>query len=152
MDTSNHITYLVPPAVVGHLIAAVAQEVAELERVGRACGDNWPDDYDPNDLAIYRGLLTWLSSGATDGITIEGSLTSKPMEFLMLLVPRYVHNNRASISESDTAAIFRAYVEYIALLSLEQLPKILEYPRSSYTDWLKRRLLSLVNFPSRLDT
>lgn len=151
METSNNITYLVPPAVVGHLIAAVTQEVAELERVGRACGDNWPDDYDPNDLAIYRGLLTWLNSRAADGVLIEGSLASKSMEFLMMLVPRYVRDHHASISESDSAAIFRAYVEYIALLSLEQFPKILEYPQSSYTNWLKKRLSSLVNFPSRLD-
>ena len=147
--TSPETLIAISPSVVRHLLIAVNKEIGELERIGSSCGDDWPSDYDPNDLAIYRNLRTWLASGAEQGLTILDSIhaSTKPIEFLMMLVPNYVRGNAATLEFVESSEIFRTYAHYVALVSLRMLPHALAHPNSSYTNWITRKLESVVKFP-----
>jgi hypothetical protein len=132
---------------VEHLAKAVEAEVSALEKIGGSvCGkDEWPDDYDPNDLAYYRGVL--VEKQGRGGMNIDDPLT-KPVEFLMKLIPRYARNNRSSIAPDDLAAIHDAYSRYVGSVCLARMPEILQQPSSSYVGQVEWLLKSLVDFPS----
>jgi hypothetical protein len=46
----------IPPVAVRHLLVALEEEIDRQRRIAETLGENddWPDDYDPNDLAMYR--------------------------------------------------------------------------------------------------
>ena len=140
---------LLPAVFVEHLARAVEAEVSALEKIGRSlrAEDEWPDDYDPNDLAYYRGALIELRKQARSGMDIENPFT-KPVEFLMKLIPRYARENRSSIPPEDLAAIQDTYSRYVASVCLARMPEILQHPGSSYFGQVEWLLKSLVDFPS----
>src|SRR5919108_1447198 len=102
-----------PPAVVRHLIKALEAEVTRLDKIADTIGDgDWPHDYDPNDLALFRGGLSSLRETAARGASQEWAC-NKPCRFMMGLLPGYVGQHLASLPESEYSAIFHAYADFL---------------------------------------
>jgi hypothetical protein len=129
------------------LLRALEEEILRLEAIGATLTENdeWPHDYDPNDLALYRGLKPWLLSGIDAGVSLDRPL-SKPMKFLMMLVPPYVKEHQRSLAASEIDSVFRAYADYVAACGLMVLPSEREQ-LSSWSTWFERLLHNVLSFP-----
>lgn len=144
IEKDRHIIHL-SHNVVRHLSKAVQNEIACLERIGVKGGDEWPSDYDPNDLAIYRSIRTWLDSANEPDLDAE-SLMTRPVQLAMDLVPHYVRNNLTAIARFELDELFRCYCEYVAMDCLIRLAESLKTPGSSNIRWIETKLTSLLQF------
>ena len=137
-----------PPLALQHLLDAVRAEIERLESIHALLpeGADWPDDYDPNDLALYRGAVPSLEAGVRTGLRFDEPL-AKPVRFLMMLIPGYAKRQGLALRADDLAVVHRAYCDYVAELCLACLPIALERPNSSYAEWIRRSLVSLLEFP-----
>jgi hypothetical protein len=105
----------IPPNVAAIIIAGLEAEIARYEAVGAACGYDWPDDYDPNDVMIYRGVRSWLLENTGCDAVIPGNFDAKPTRFVMGLLPYFVRERLDELSASDIDAVFRTFSQYVAL-------------------------------------
>ena len=133
--------------VVGHWICALSEEILRQEAMSRDLGpnDDWPDDYDPNDLAMYRSVREWLSRAGVDG-TVISEVSRKPIKFAVGVLVGYVRERQSCISKDDLAQLFRAYAEYVALCCALELPKEFEQLTSTGSA-MPKYLLSILEFP-----
>lgn len=140
-----------PPAVVRHLISALEVEVARLEKIADTIGDDdWPHDYDPNDLALFRGGLSALRKTAESGGSQDWAC-NKPCRFMIGLLPGYVRSNLSSLSESDYSAVFHAYAEFTMKCCLELMARNRYGSLFTYADFLDREVIrQLASFPDRM--
>ena len=134
-----------PPDVLEIMIRGLSAEIERLEAIGAVCGDDWPDDYDPNDLAIYRGVRQWFEQHRSTGAELSEGFSSKPTRFVMAWLPYFVRTSAVSLSEAQVQAAARTYAQYVAHRCLEMLELQLE--RSSARQEITRLLQNLVSFP-----
>jgi len=138
------------PIAIRHLAKAVADEIASLEQMGQRLGpsEDWPHDYDPNDLAMYRGALGWFQANLDTGPQMVDA-SSKPMRFIMSLVPHYVREKGHSLSSAELDGLYRAYAAFVASTCLAILPEMLKYPHSTAAEEIRKNLSRLVDFPGK---
>jgi hypothetical protein len=136
MSTPSRPKMHLPPVAIEHWISAIAEEVRRQEQfasvVNAAPDAQWPDDYDPNDLAMYRGFLEWLRSVKSTGAEVEDPRAG-PISSAMIFLLHYVRVHCAQISESELGTLFRTYAEFVALSCALDLPGQLEQ-RTSRAD------------------
>ena len=60
---------VIAPDVAAIIIAALEEEIARQEAIGAVCGEDWPDDYEPNDVVLQNEQwrrTVWFLSQALD--------------------------------------------------------------------------------------
>jgi hypothetical protein len=137
----------IPPNVGALMIAGLDAEIARQEAIGRVCGDDWPDDYEPNDVAIYRGFRNWLQDHAGRDAAIHGEYTSKPARFVMGMIPHFVRQNIDRLPAADVDAAFRIFSEYVALACRELLKD--QSAHGYPSNWMLRWHSAVLDFPRK---
>jgi hypothetical protein len=56
----------IPVTLIPHFQAAILEEISRLEEIWTICGDDWPDDFDPNDIQLLVSEHNALRDGHTD--------------------------------------------------------------------------------------
>lgn len=110
----------IPPEVSRFMIEGLTREIERQEAIFKECGDDWPDDCDPNDIAIYIEYREWLSEHSGETVTEEYP-DSKPTAFVMALVPHFVRESIDSISQELLDAVGCTYAQYVSRYCLRQL-------------------------------
>ncbi|MGH8700705.1 MAG: hypothetical protein ACREVR_05950 [Burkholderiales bacterium] len=141
---------VIPPNVATIIIAGLEAEIKRQEAIGAVCGDDWPDDYDPNDVMLYRGLRTWLLENAGRDAVIPSNFNAKPTRFVMGMIPYFVRERLDELSVSDVDAAFRTFSQYVALFCTELLRDEAAL-RSSRVDLAIRFLSKVIEFPRKSD-
>jgi len=134
-----------PPAVLEIMIRGLSAEIERQAAIGAVCGDNWPDDYDPNDLAIYRGVRQWFEEHRSAGAELIEGFSSKPTRFVMDLLPYFVRTSPTPLSEAEVQAAARTYAQYVAHRYLEVLNHGREH--TSEGEAIVRLMHNLISFP-----
>ena len=104
--------FIVPLAAMPHVIVAAEQELARLMAVHKAVGDDWPADFDINDIPIFEIALKALRL-ANRTRTKDVFLSSKPLWFLLAALPHYVSANNKALSSQEYAALKRVYAQQL---------------------------------------
>ena len=91
----------------------------------RECGDNWPDDFDPNDIGLFAGMLNVFGDGSS-AVKFE-HIPSKSVGFTLALVPSYVRAHRAELSAEEISGLFRAYAQFVAAQLGRSASKLREF-------------------------
>lgn len=89
--------------------------IKDLEDAAAEFGEDWPDDFDPNDIGLYQSVLTSLSAGVDTGYD-EQYWWGKPFRFFMAAMQRYCAQPN-SLSSDELTAIRQALSEYQARIS-----------------------------------
>jgi hypothetical protein len=139
----------IPPDVGRIMIRGLTREIDRQEAIGKVCGDDWPDDYDPNDVAIYRGFRKWLEERSTIDAVIDHDFGSKPVRFVMGLIPHFVRGSLEVLSELEVNAAARTYSQYVASRCRDML--VTKSEHTSYRAEVLRLLESLIQFPQPTD-
>jgi hypothetical protein len=147
MESGKKYPVSISPVAARHLLTAMSEEIDRLNAIASSLGENdaWPDDYDPNDLALYRRWAQWLENASSTGGELADPAT-KSVEFLMTWLPLYARNKRDVIPPADMEVLFRTYAEYVASYCASSLPEEL-VRQTSRSAWMHRNLLALLNFP-----
>jgi len=138
----------IPPQVAAIIIRGLEAEIERQAAIGAVCGDDWPDDYDPNDVAIYRGFRQWLLENIGRDAIIQSDFAAKPVRFVMGLIPFFVRNSIDHLSASEVDAAFRTFSQYVAQFCSEILQDQVAL-RSSKVNWTLHLLSQLIEFPSK---
>jgi hypothetical protein len=138
----------IPPNVAAIIIVGLEREITRQDAIGAVCGDNWPDDYEPNDVAIYRGFRAWLLENIGHDAVLEISARSKPTRFVMGLIPYFVRERFDELSAADVDAAFRTYSEYAALFCCDVLQDD-QALHSSMRKWALSCLSKVLDFPKK---
>jgi hypothetical protein len=111
---------LVPRAALPCVISAMALAIAQLERVQSAIdqGEEWPPDYDGNDVWVLRIGMEALKAAERDGRE-EVDLSGKPLWFVCQSLPEYVGCNMRSLSAEEYAGLKRVYEQAPSVASGE---------------------------------
>lgn len=71
-------------------VPALKEEIARQKALAdKIESDLWPVDYDPNDVAIYKGMLYLFEKHRHFGIEIS-DLESKPVKMALEVINRYL--------------------------------------------------------------
>ncbi len=54
----------IPENISNLMILGLTQEIAQIHAIGETCGDDWPADYDPNDVSVYDSFRQMLKKNA----------------------------------------------------------------------------------------
>jgi hypothetical protein len=137
----------IPPKVGALMIGGLDAEISRQEAIGRVCGDEWPDDYDPNDVAIYRGFRSWLKEHVGRDAVVDCDYTSKPARFVMGMIPYFVRQSIDQLSPADVEAAFRTFSEYVALACHDLIKgqSAQGYPGN----WMLRWHAAILEFPRK---
>src|SRR5262249_16389951 len=119
-----------PPEVLKHCLKAVRAHIETLEALVKQHEGDLPEDFEPNDISMYKSLEEGLARSTTDGLEVSNML-SKPIRFMMALIPLYVRNSRSIISLHDYNALFRSYCEFRLNESLELMSRRWDLPDTS---------------------
>jgi hypothetical protein len=104
--------FTVPLAAMPHVIVAAEVELARLVAVERAVGDDWPADFDRNDIPMFMIALKELRL-ANSTQTEEVFLSGKILWFLLDTLPDYVRANNNTLSSQEYAALKRVYAQQV---------------------------------------
>src|ERR687895_1959560 len=146
MDTQKH-PIVIGPVAAQHLRKALREEIERLESCGKTLkpNDDWPDDYDPNDLSLFMGWDEWLAEAVVSGRRIDDP-TLKQVELLMEFLPVYARKYGDSIPARDLEEVFRTYAEYVASFCASFLPEEL-VRQTSRTKKMQTHFQRLLSFP-----
>jgi hypothetical protein len=138
----------ITPEVGRIMVSGLTLEIERQEAIGKVCGDDWPDDCDPNDIAIYRSYRDWLIEQSGVDVVIE-NVASKPVEFVMGLLPYFVRESRTVLSKAEVDAAARTFSQYAAARSRDIVRTGSEHaPFRRNLLWL---LESVIVFPEKVD-
>ena len=138
--------------IIPHFEKAVREHLDWLESEAAKYGDQFPDDFEPNDIALYRSLLVGLSQSTQTGVDIDRATFGKVFRFMMGLLPFYVKEHRNAISIADYNALFRAYCEF----KLQECLELVAEPRelgsqsglgANFRRWAHMALTDIERFP-----
>lgn len=132
----------IPPRVAEIIVEGLQAEISRQEAIGAVHGDNWPDDYDPNDVAIYRGYCEWLLQHP-DRDAVEEYPFSKPTAFVFFLIPHVVRENLTRLSPSDIDATYCVFAKYVAMRTHRMLEDHSETSSERrHIMWLLKQVIS----------
>jgi hypothetical protein len=94
-----------------HIHQALLREIDRLERIHQECGDDWPDDFDANDIWMLRQMLPHIPVSTEGTVAVEYP-SSKPVQFTMALIPGYLSTNRDRLSGAEVKALEEALADY----------------------------------------
>lgn len=105
----------IPAVVVQYALLEVKENLVFLKRRQEEVSiqenpDDWPDDYDPNDIALYECLLPNLQEGLKDGYG-EEYWWGKPFAWLMIDL-RGMLKRKSNIPIEDKLLIAKTLCEY----------------------------------------
>lgn len=102
----------IEPCVLGHLIKMIDDELARQISVndGLDPDDDWPPEYDPNDIGIYQIIQKALRVAETDPQHHLELGHLKVLHFFLMIIPQYVQNNLDSLT-FEQFCIFRNLIE-----------------------------------------
>jgi hypothetical protein len=106
---------LVSALALPHLITAAKQEQQRLMALHQAVGDDWPPEFDPNDIWLFDIIIQDLAA-ALENNRQEIDLTGKPLAFLLAIIPNYLAENRDRLSSEESQSL-----EIIALPIAEKI-------------------------------
>ena len=98
----------VTPSALRHLLVVAEQEHRRLMAVHEAVGDDWPPEFDANDIPLFNIAIHSLRSTIQNGGS-ESDLAGKPLHFLLALVPEYVNRVRHDLTGDDYKALKLIY-------------------------------------------
>lgn len=88
-----------------HLIAANSAEITRLKDIDQLDEDNWPEEFDPNDVHLHILVGEQLQAASTEaGEEIELH-DWKGLRFLARLIPQYVADNQSVLPQNVVAAL-----------------------------------------------
>lgn len=111
----------IPPKVAEIIIAGLSAEISCQEAIGSSCGDDWPPDYDPNDVSIYYGFKEWLLEHSGRVAVFDGNPRSKPASFVFSLIPHIVKENLSRLSTSDIDASYCVFAQFVTMRARQML-------------------------------
>jgi len=98
----------VTPSAIRHLLVVAEQEHRRLMAVHEAVGDDWPPEFDANDIPLCDIAIESLMSTIQNGGSVS-DLAGKPLHFLLALVPGYVNRMRDDLTTDDYEALKLIY-------------------------------------------
>jgi hypothetical protein len=98
-----------------HLIIAAKQEQQRLMALHQAVGDQWPPEFDPNDIWLFGGIVQDLET-ALQNSSSEIDLAGKPLAFFKAIIPGYLAENRDQLSIEEYKSL-----ETIMLPAVEKI-------------------------------
>ncbi|MDR2875342.1 MAG: hypothetical protein LBV44_05375 [Methylobacillus sp.] len=142
----------IPPEVGRFIADGLAQEIKRQEEVFRTCGDDIPDDCDPNDVMIYVGYRNWLIEHS-DQYAIDEHPNSKPTAWVMAMIPYFLKEAHAPISEQLLNAVMCTYAQYAAGKCLAMIKNSLSITELHHnaSKSLVGLLERIASFPRRTD-
>jgi hypothetical protein len=87
-----------------HLMIAAKQEQQRLMALHQAVGDNWPPEFDPNDIWLFGAIVQDLET-ALQNSSREIDLAGKPLAFLLAIMPDYIAANRDRLSSDECISL-----------------------------------------------
>lgn len=105
---------VIPPNISKLMISGLTKEIARLNAIGAICGDDWPDDYDPNDVGVYDFFRRSLQENPGQNAVVKMDNYSKVVTFCMALLPNFVRENLDTLSPADIESACRVYAQYVA--------------------------------------
>lgn len=100
--------------VIQHGIIILQKEILRLEEIHQKCGDNWPDDFDPNDRWILELVLKDLIKNKTNGYE-ELYPNSKSFRFFAALIPQYIEENETSVPDEARLELLNIFNQVVFL-------------------------------------
>lgn len=118
----------IEPCVLGHLIKMIDDELARQISVndGLDPDDDWPPEFDPNDIGIYQIIQKELRLTESDPKHHLELGDSKVLHFFLMIIPQYVQNNLGSLS-FEQFCILRNLIEQNSTASHWLLGKFPEW-------------------------
>ena len=110
----------ISPIVVQHGIIWLESEIMRLKAIQEECGEEWPPDFDPNDIYMFESVLSELYDHSEYGYD-EDHFDSKPFRFFVALIPEYVRTNFNSLTDEVRSALFRVYSETYIRICLSRV-------------------------------
>lgn len=92
--------YVIPMIAIPHFIAALKDQVEREKEMAITYGEDWPEDYDANDLPLYELILRKLEEAFTNQRE-EIGLSGKPLMFMFLPLPAYLESKGASLKPEE---------------------------------------------------
>lgn len=152
----------IPITLISHFQAAILEEISRLEEIWKICGDDWPDDFDPNDIPMLISAHNDLRSGHADWGVKQGTehfeggtrtyeysgWASKSRRFVVASIPQYVRRHVDQLSLADYDLLFLFYAEFCMRKSLDLI--VTHHEKASVVHLRKqlhRRMLALEAFP-----
>ncbi|MFZ6682237.1 hypothetical protein [Undibacterium sp. Tian12W] len=111
----------IPENIANLMILGLTQEIAQIHAIGETCGDDWPADYDPNDVSVYDSFRQMLKKNAGKSTILDCKNYSKTVAFSIGLLPRFVTENLSQLSIADIESACRVYAQYAAHRCAEML-------------------------------
>ena len=117
----------VPLSLVPHIALALQEEISRLEKIAQVCGDDWPCNFDPNDIGMFESAKKSLENGDVDwgvrqGVEMSNGGLCRPfsyavfmgktVRFTMALIPGYVQRHLDQLSETDYNMLSHFYCEF----------------------------------------
>ena len=113
--------FVISPNISKLMISGLTKEIARLNAINATCGDDWPDDYDPNDVAVYDSFRCYLEGNPGRNTIVQWETYSKGTAFSMALLPNFVRENLNSLSPEDIESACRIFAQYVAHRCTEML-------------------------------
>ena len=135
----------IPENISNLMILGLTQEIARIHAIGEICGDEWPEDYDPNDVGVYDSFRQTLKKNAGESTILDLKNYSKVVAFSMALLPRFVSENLSQLSTADIESACRVYAQYVAYRCAAMLEN--NYEHSSERRQVMYMLSQVMAFP-----
>lgn len=136
--------FSIPPTISRLMIAGLTEEIARIEAISDACEDDWPADFDPNDVGVYDSFRRFLEQNNGHNTIMEMKTHSKVDRFAMSLLPQFVRENLDELSPADIESACRVFAQYVAHLCLDALD---DSESSSARRDVKYLLSQVIAFP-----
>ena len=114
-----HMLYI-PPNAAALIISGLSAEISRQSAIGAVCGDDWPNDFDPNDAALYREYIEWLRSNEGH-LILEDNPNSKPVRLVFALIPHFVRERTGTLTSNDMESAFCIFNQYVVMRCLHML-------------------------------
>ncbi|HEX4325928.1 MAG TPA: hypothetical protein VH105_03870 [Burkholderiales bacterium] len=76
----------------------MSEEIKRLKEVLEKCGDDWPKEFDPNDISLYEIVQKEFEGQEVAGVEIR-DWDSKPLLFFVRLMREYVTQTKFESTE-----------------------------------------------------
>lgn len=127
------------------MISGLTEEIERLKVIGDNCGDDWPEDYDPNDIPLYDYFRRFLEENSKGNTTLHCEKYSKAASFSIALLPKFVRENMNVLSSVDVESACRVYAQFVAYRCVEMIEN--NSKNISLDKRIKSLLSSLIVFP-----
>jgi len=109
------------PIFISHGIIALREELVRQKNVHEKYPDDWPEGFDANDIPLFEIILNDFQRHESVGYE-EMRLHSKPLIFFFRLIPDYVRDHGASLSEAERIELITMFTEFCARVPHARLP------------------------------